>query len=108
MIRRLAATALLTLTMTLGLTVASGVTSPASALSSCTLAQWQKFAQVKCTSGTGQVRAAIGCTKWWSGTYVWTRYGPWVGRNSTSQAKCGATETPRVTNGRVWHWYERR
>lgn len=82
--------------------------APAAALSNCNLAQWHKFAQVKCTSGSGQVRAAIGCKKWWSGGYVWTRYGPWVGRGSSSLAQCRLSETPKVSHGRVWHWYESR
>lgn len=93
--------------MSLGIIVVAPP-SPAAALSTCTLAQWHKFAQVKCVSGTGQVRAAIGCTKWWSGGYVWTHYGPWVGRGSTSQAACSWSENPKMTNGRAWHWYEGR
>jgi hypothetical protein len=98
--------------LTLGL--AGGIltitATPSDALSRCTLAQWQKFAQVKCVTSGGrtQVRAAIGCTKWWSGGYVWTRYGPWVGVNETSQAACAWDETPKVSNGRVWYWSESR
>ena len=61
-----------------------------------------------CSSGTGQVRAAIACTKWYSLGITYERYGAWVNRWQTSMARCNTGETPKVTNGRVWHWYEGR
>lgn len=86
-----------------------GLASPASALSGCTLGYTTNGgASAVCTSGTGEIRAAIGCTKWITGTYVYTRYGAWVGRGQVSQARCQWGETPRVTNNRVWHWIEYR
>ena len=107
-LRKVAASAVVTTALAAGLLSASAPN--AAALSGCTLAQWSKFAQVKCTGSGGhtQVRAAIGCTKIITGGYVWTRYGSWVGQNQTSQAACNWDETPKVTNGRVWHWYEGR
>lgn len=84
--------------------------SPATALGNCTLAQWSKFAQVKCTSRGGhtQVRAAIVCTKWITGSYGHVRFGPWVGVNQTSQAACKWDETPKLQGSRVMHWHEGR
>ena len=83
--------------------------SPALALSSCTIGvTTAKSANVICTQDTGQVWAAIGCTKWWSSSCVWVRYGAWVGRSQVSSARCKWDEQPRITNGRVWHWYEGR
>lgn len=94
----------------LALGVAIAPAAPASALGNCTLAQWSKFAQVKCTSSGGQkqVRAAIVCTKWYTGSYGYTRYGAWVGVNQTSQAACGWDEQPKLQGSRVMHWYEGR
>jgi hypothetical protein len=91
--------------------VGAGVATaaPANAISGCSLyTTTAKSAIVTCSYGPGEVRAAIGCTKWFTGTYVYTRYGPWVGPNQPSQAQCRWDEQPRVTNGRIWHWYEQR
>jgi hypothetical protein len=85
------------------------VATPAQAISGCTIyTTTAKSAIVTCSYGPGQVRAAIGCTKWYTGGYVWTRYGAWVGPNTPSQAQCRWDEQPKVTNGRIWHWYEQR
>lgn len=86
-----------------------GLASPASALSGCTIGYTTNGgASAVCSYGTGEIRAAIGCTKWITGSYVHTRYGLWVGRNQVSQAKCRWDETPKRTNNNVWHWIEYR
>lgn len=91
-----------------GLALAAGLTltaaAPAQALGRCNFAPnlTNKSAQVQCTEGGGSpyVRAAVGCTKWYTGGYAWTRYGPWVGQDGISVARCGALE------GLKYSWFE--
>jgi hypothetical protein len=78
-----------TLTAATVLTAAAMTAAPATAAAvGCTATLSGKTATAKCSSGTGELRAAIICGRYRPVEFEWTQYGPWVPVGQTSKVTC--------------------